>query len=164
MTEYKALLSIVILKLSVLMDRSRLPRWLSSKESSCNAGGARDTGWIPGSARSSPWRRKWQSISVFLPGKSHGQRSLASYSPWDHKRVGHDWVTKQQQRKWMGVILQTQIYLLFLALWSLVSCPIKWLALWGHLKLTKIFYSMAFLALLKMYLKFVVLNFRSEVN
>ena len=29
-----------------------------------------------------PWRRKWQSTLVFLPGKSHGQRSLAGYSPW----------------------------------------------------------------------------------
>ena len=28
-----------------------------------------------------PWRRKWQSILVFLPGKSHGQRSRACYSP-----------------------------------------------------------------------------------
>ena len=27
------------------------------------------------------WRRKWQPIPVFSPGKSHGQRSLASYSP-----------------------------------------------------------------------------------
>ena len=26
--------------------------------------------------------------SVFLPGESHGQRSLASYSPWGHKRAG----------------------------------------------------------------------------
>ena len=139
MTEYKALLSIVILKLSVLMDRRGLPRWLSSKESSCNAGGARDTGSIPGSARSIPWRSKWHSISVFLPGNSsHGQRSLVSYSPWGPRRVGHDWMKKQQQQKWMGVILH-QIYLLFVALWSLISFPIKWLALWGHLKLTKIF-------------------------
>ena len=28
-----------------------------------------------------PWRNKWQPIPVFLPGKSHGQRSLAGYSP-----------------------------------------------------------------------------------
>ena len=27
------------------------------------------------------WRRKWLSTPVFLPGKSHGQRSLAGYSP-----------------------------------------------------------------------------------
>jgi len=31
------------------------------------------------------WRRKWQSTSVFLPGKSHGQRSLKGYSPKGHK-------------------------------------------------------------------------------
>ena len=30
-----------------------------------------------------PWRRKWQPTLVFLPGKSHGQRSLASYHTWD---------------------------------------------------------------------------------
>ena len=32
-----------------------------------------------------PWRRKWQPTPVFLPGKSHGQRSLAGYNPWGHK-------------------------------------------------------------------------------
>ena len=29
-----------------------------------------------------PWRRKWQPTPVFLPGKSHGQKSLVGYSPW----------------------------------------------------------------------------------
>ena len=33
---------------------------------------------------------------VFLPGKSHGQRSLAGYSLWGRKGVGHDLETKQQ--------------------------------------------------------------------
>ena len=37
------------------------------KESACNAG---DPGLIPGSGKI-PWRRKWQPIPVFLPGKSH---------------------------------------------------------------------------------------------
>ena len=32
-----------------------------------------------------PWRRKWQPTSLFLPGESHGQRSLAGYSPWGHR-------------------------------------------------------------------------------
>ena len=27
------------------------------------------------------WR---ESTPVFLPGESHGQRSLAGYGPWDH--------------------------------------------------------------------------------
>ena len=44
-----------------------------------------------------PWRRKWQPTPVFLPGKSHGQRSLAVYSPWCHKRARQDLTTKQQQ-------------------------------------------------------------------
>ena len=30
------------------------------------------------------WRRKWQPTPVFLPGKSHGRRSLVGYSPWGH--------------------------------------------------------------------------------
>ena len=34
-----------------------------------------------------PWRRKWQLTPVFLPGESHGQRSLASYSPWSQKEL-----------------------------------------------------------------------------
>ena len=32
-----------------------------------------------------PWSRKWHPTLVFLPGKSHGHRSLAGYSPWGHK-------------------------------------------------------------------------------
>ena len=32
-----------------------------------------------------PWRRKWLPTPVFLVGKSHGQRSLAGYSPWCRK-------------------------------------------------------------------------------
>ena len=31
------------------------------------------------------WKSKWQPTPVFLPGKSHGQRSLVGYSPWGHK-------------------------------------------------------------------------------
>ena len=31
-----------------------------------------------------PWRRAWQPPTVFLPGESHGQRSLPGYSLWGH--------------------------------------------------------------------------------
>ena len=34
-----------------------------------------------------PWRRKWQPTPVFLPGKSHGQRSLEDCSPGGHKEL-----------------------------------------------------------------------------
>jgi len=52
------------------------------KNSPTSAGDTRDAGSIPGSGRV-PWRRKWQPIPVFLPGKSHGQRSLVHH--WGHK-------------------------------------------------------------------------------
>ena len=55
--------------------------------------------------RKIPWRRKWQPSPVFLPGKSHGRRSLANYSPWVtksrtrlsdffhlHRSVGEIWL------------------------------------------------------------------------
>ena len=54
--------------------------------------------------RKIPWRRKWQPTSVILPGKSHGQRSLAGYSPWSLKRVWHNLATKQQQNKAIVII------------------------------------------------------------
>ena len=43
--------------------------------------------------RFDPWirkislRRKWQPTPVLLPGKFHGLRSLAGYSPWGHKEL-----------------------------------------------------------------------------
>ena len=40
--------------------------------------------------------RKWQATLVFLPGKSHGQRSLMGYSSQGRKRARHDFATKQQ--------------------------------------------------------------------
>ena len=49
--------------------------------SACNA---RDPGSIPGWGRS-PWRSKWQTTPVFLPGEFHGQKNLSGYSPWGHK-------------------------------------------------------------------------------
>ena len=38
-----------------------------------------------GDPGSTSWRRKWQPTPVFLPGKSHGWRSLVGYSPWGPK-------------------------------------------------------------------------------
>ena len=45
-----------------------------------NAVDARDVGAIFGSGRH-PGEKKWQPIAVFLPGESHGKRSLAGYCP-----------------------------------------------------------------------------------
>ena len=35
--------------------------------------------------KSSLWRRNWQPTPILLPGKSHGRRSVAGYSPWGRK-------------------------------------------------------------------------------
>ena len=53
-----------------------------------------------------PRRRAWQPTPVFFPGESHGQRSLAGYSPRD-RRVRHDWVTDHStvsRQTWCVVI------------------------------------------------------------
>ena len=61
---------------------NELLRWSSGRESATNAG---DMGSVPGFGKS-PGRKKQQPNPVFLPGKSHGQRSLAGYSPQGHKQ------------------------------------------------------------------------------
>ena len=57
------------------------PAGSDSKESACNAGEA----WV----QSLGWENPLEKGTVFLPGKFHGQRSLAGYSPWV-RRVRHD--------------------------------------------------------------------------
>ena len=74
------------------------------KESVCQCRRRRRHGFDPW-VRKIPWRRKWQPTLVFEPGKSHGQRSLAGYSPWSTKRVGYNLVTKQNK-------IQLAIYLI----------------------------------------------------
>ena len=49
-----------------------------------NAGDIRDIGLIPGLGRS-PGEGNGNPL-VFLPGETHGQRSLAGYSPWGHTK------------------------------------------------------------------------------
>ena len=56
----------------------RLPRQISGKEPSCQSSFDPWLGKIP-------WRKKWQPTPIFLPGEHNGQRSLAGYSPWDHR-------------------------------------------------------------------------------
>ena len=60
------------------------PRWPSGKEPACQCRRCKKLGLHPWAGKI-PWRRKWHPTPVFLPGESHGQRSLAGYSSWDHK-------------------------------------------------------------------------------
>ena len=60
-----------------------LPRWLSGKEFACYCRRRGFNLWV----RKIPWRRRWQPTPVFLPGKSHGQRSLVGCSPQGGKSL-----------------------------------------------------------------------------
>ena len=66
---------------TAVVDSNGFPRWLSSKESACQRRKCRRLGFDPW-VRTIPWRRKWQPTPVFLPGESHGQKSLPSYRGW----------------------------------------------------------------------------------
>ena len=55
-----------------------------------------DVGSIPG--WEDPQRRKWQPTPVFLPGKSHVQRSLVGYGPWGCKESDKTANSQQQQK------------------------------------------------------------------
>ena len=83
--------------------------WLRGKGSACQC---RRCGFNPW-AWKIPRRRKWLPTPVFLPRQSHRRRSLAGFSPWRCKRVGHDLVTKQQQMIEQFLFIQ-QIFIAYL--------------------------------------------------
>ena len=72
------------------------PRYTSGKEPTCQCKVHERCGfslWVG----MIPWRRKWPPSAVFLPGKFHGQRTLAGYSqPMGLQRVGHDWAKRNR--------------------------------------------------------------------
>ena len=74
------------------------PGGASGKEPVCQCRRCGFDPWVG----SIPWSRKWQSTLVFLPGESHGQRSLAGYSPWGHKEL--DTTEDGRMRSTAGII------------------------------------------------------------
>ena len=70
--------------------RNRLPWWLRQWRICLQYSIPGFSHWV----RKIPWRREGQPTPVFLPGESHGQRSLVGYSPWGHKELdGTAWPT-----------------------------------------------------------------------
>jgi len=57
---------------------------ISGKESICQCRRPKRLGFNPWVGKMT-WSRKWQPTPGFLPGKSHGQKRLAGYSPWGYK-------------------------------------------------------------------------------
>ena len=63
-----------------LTTRKGFPGGASGKETTCHCRRHKRHGFDPWVGKM-PWRRAWQPTPIFLPGESHGQRSLVGYSP-----------------------------------------------------------------------------------
>ena len=62
--------------------------------------------WVQFLGQEDPWRRKWQPTPVFLPGESHGQRSLVGYSSWGREELD---TTEQRTHTWYELQHQTEL-------------------------------------------------------
>ena len=86
------------------------------KESACQCRRRRRHGFDPW-VRKVPRRRKWQPTPVFLPGESHGQRSLVGYSPCGYKELNmFEWLSMHSQ---VFLHCYITIWHLLYALWAL---------------------------------------------
>ena len=102
----------------------QFPRWHSDKESACQCRRPRRhefDAWVG----KFPQRRKQQPTPVFLPGKFHGQRSLAGYSPWGHKGLETPEQIHTHTCSWIAsfnilkmVILPKLIYTFNMTVWK----------------------------------------------
>ncbi|CAI9166052.1 unnamed protein product [Rangifer tarandus platyrhynchus] len=72
------------------------------KESTCNVGRPRYDPWVGKIS----WRREWQPTPLFLPGESHGQRSLKGHSPWGCEESA---MTEQLTRIMIPVLLLREL-------------------------------------------------------
>ena len=63
-----------------------LPRWCSGKRIHLPMQRMQEM-WIQPLGQEDPLEKEMQPTPVFLPGKSHGQRSMVGYSPWGRKEL-----------------------------------------------------------------------------
>ena len=112
-------------KLSFLFLSWGLHGYLSGRELACQCRRHRRymlDPWV----KKIPWTRKRQPIPVFLPGESHGQRSLAGYSPWCSKESDRtEWLSTHARTCSYGVVNSQLLVMLEL------SFPISWRAVTG---------------------------------
>ena len=84
------------------------------KEPACQCWRSRGfSGWV----EEMSWRRKWQPTPVFVPGESHGQRSLVGYSPLGRKESDMTWQLnnnylelQQEERPQTCIILKQKVF------------------------------------------------------
>ena len=63
--------------------------------------------WI----RKIPRRRAWQPSPLFLPGESHGQRSVVGYSPWCPKELNMTEVTEHTLATYICLHIHIHMYI-----------------------------------------------------
>ena len=78
--------AVIIFKFLLWASHYGFPGGASGKEPICHCTRHERCGFDPW-VRKIPWRRAWLPTPGFLPGKSHGQRSLAGYGPWGCKEL-----------------------------------------------------------------------------
>ena len=60
-------------------------------------------------------KKKWQPTPLFLPGKSHGQRSLAGYSSWGHKESDTTSKVNNNSNSYHNYLIRTPIQKMYRA-------------------------------------------------
>ena len=97
----------------------------SGKESTCQwrrHKGCRFDPWV----RKILWRRKWQPTPVFLPGKSHGQRSLVGYGLWGCKELDMTEQLNLQRSSDLSASLVVQLVKNLPAMWETWVGSLGW--------------------------------------
>ena len=92
------------LKLEILehwLECVGFPGGTGGKEHTCQCRRWKRRGFDPWVGKI-PWRRAWQPTLVFLPGESHGQRSLVGYSPWGP--------TELDTTEWLSTLSVSKIF------------------------------------------------------
>ena len=105
----------------------------SGQESACQCRRPKRRGFDPW-VRKIHWRRKWQPTPIFLPGKSHGRRSLEDYSPRGQK----SW-TRWSTHEYLVAVQSLRCVQLFTTPWT-AACQafLSFTISWSLLKLMSI--------------------------
>ena len=100
------------------LDIRGFPGGTSGKELACQCRRCKRPGfnsWV----RKIPWRRAWQCTPVFLPGESHGQRSLVGYGPWGRKELDtNDRLSTAQHTSFYVICLCPCLFICFISTFS----------------------------------------------
>ena len=108
-------------KSSVLYWQYGFPSGTSGEESTCQCRRRKTCRFDPYVGKIT-WRRTWQSTPVFLPGESHGQRSMVGYCLQAHKEsdmneatqhacmhIGNRYVLKELENKQVNQIVKVEV-------------------------------------------------------